>query len=613
MAVVCEACPPKLETLFADLLALERCTDADYDRATDAIASGAKTEAELMSEWAPMGLEIGTVVKIKNLKSRPELNGCEATVIDFRIANRRYGLQLSGGEGEKIAVKPDNIQEVGGMDAVSVLAGRLGADVAGIVGGFMACTRCLEPCVPGSKCRVPHPTHLRTELGMMSGPDGMRSSFGCNACEQQYVRVTPWERTPDGKLAPAEPRFEGSQWCFAGVHTTAPVPASDRRRVYAHTEALVASATLQQEIDALPADVQTLTITSGSGFYDESLNAFTLERHLPELRELQLVDVSFAKIVLNSALTPSVQSLRMQNVPDECDLTIELPNLKSVSIHFLGDCDEVINTMLEHATSLERFDSYKLWVGELHFASNELIEVDLHRSDSLETLTLYAPNLRRLGLQACYGLNRLTFRTFHPTLSSGLPHNCTPPPLEVNTTNANLGRHARRALLEHPSVVQSRRRHEGMPTEAMFAGMGSRDEEEEDDEDDDDEDEGDDDEYGDDDEDGDDDDGGDDVEDGFGAGEGPAALMQMLAAMQARGELPAGGAGLEQMMQAMMMQGMLGDEDEDDEDGEYDEDDEDDEDDDDDDDDGCRIEEIENGKNPPPLEESCIEEIGEPH
>ena len=112
-----EACPPKLDKLFADLLALERCTDADYDRTTDAIASGAKTEAELISEWAPMGLKIGALVKIKNLKSRPELNGSEATVIDFRIANKRYGLQLSGGEGEKIAVKPDNIQEVCGMDA----------------------------------------------------------------------------------------------------------------------------------------------------------------------------------------------------------------------------------------------------------------------------------------------------------------------------------------------------------------------------------------------------------------------------------------------------------------------------------------------------------------
>jgi hypothetical protein len=66
-----------------------------------------------------MGLEIGTLVKIKNLKSRPELNGCEAKVIDFRITNKRYGLELSGGKGEKIAVKPENIQEVGGKDAAS--------------------------------------------------------------------------------------------------------------------------------------------------------------------------------------------------------------------------------------------------------------------------------------------------------------------------------------------------------------------------------------------------------------------------------------------------------------------------------------------------------------
>ena len=66
-----------------------------------------------------------------------------------------------------------------------------------------------------------------------------------------------------------------------------------------------------------------------------------LERHLPDLTDLQLVDVSFAKIVLSRDLTPSLESLRMQNVPDECDLTLDLPSLKTVSIHFLGECDEV--------------------------------------------------------------------------------------------------------------------------------------------------------------------------------------------------------------------------------------------------------------------------------
>lgn len=101
----------------------------------------------------------------------------------------------------------------------------------------------------------------------------------------------------------------------------------------------------------------------------------------------------------------------MQNVPDECDMTIELPALREVSIHYLGDCDDVVNVMLARATRLESFDSYKLWcasrssaflahtptlwlpswdgrpqhllpfasgrVGELHFASNALREVDL--------------------------------------------------------------------------------------------------------------------------------------------------------------------------------------------------------------------------------------------
>ena len=54
---------------------------------------------------------------------------------------------------------------------------------------------------------------------------------------------------------------------------------------------------LQAEIDALPADVRVLTITAGSGFYDEELTA-SLARPMPELQELQLVDVAFERVIL---------------------------------------------------------------------------------------------------------------------------------------------------------------------------------------------------------------------------------------------------------------------------------------------------------------------------
>ena len=56
----------------------------------------------------------------------------------------------------------------------------------------------------------------------------------------------------------------------------------------------------QAQIDAIPADTRTLTISSAD-FYDESMT-FTLERELLELEEVQLIDVCFEKIVLDATL-----------------------------------------------------------------------------------------------------------------------------------------------------------------------------------------------------------------------------------------------------------------------------------------------------------------------
>ena len=68
------------------------------------------------------------------------------------------------------------------------------------------------------------------------------------------------------------------------------------------------------------------------------------------LRDLQLVDVCFSRVTLNAELTPAITDLRMQNVclmflpesrphvkaqvPDDCELTVQLPKLQNVSVHF---------------------------------------------------------------------------------------------------------------------------------------------------------------------------------------------------------------------------------------------------------------------------------------
>jgi len=157
---------------------------------------------------------------------------------------------------------------------------------------------------------------------------------------------------------------------------------------------------------------------------------------MPKLENLKPIDVTFSKVKLNTELTPMVKELFMQNIPDECDLTVQLPELKSFSMVYYGppEDDSWIHDMLSTAKKLHTFDSYKLRVGpKLHFFGNELKQIRLHHAECLESLSVYAPNFTELNLQACYGLDgTLTILDTHP--------NFTPPPIPgssfaVNTTN----------------------------------------------------------------------------------------------------------------------------------------------------------------------------------
>eukprot|EP00288_Rhodomonas_lens_P007864 CAMPEP_0177723678 /NCGR_PEP_ID=MMETSP0484_2-20121128/18335_1 /TAXON_ID=354590 /ORGANISM="Rhodomonas lens, Strain RHODO" /LENGTH=272 /DNA_ID=CAMNT_0019236119 /DNA_START=420 /DNA_END=1234 /DNA_ORIENTATION=- len=272
-------------------------------------------------------------------------------------------------------------------------------------------------------------------MGGMSGGGEMNSHKFCSACEQQFTVVTRDDH-PD-----REPQIKGPKWCFSGNHTTLPLAATDKRRCFPNTVALQVGPRLQEEIEAAPEGREGADDPNGG--YDDSLRV-VLDQRLPALEELQLVDVSFCKICLTEATTPKLQSVRLQNVPDACELKLSLPELRSFSIHYWNGDSGIINSMLQAATHIESFDSYKLWVDELHFASNALTDIDLHSSDSLDTLSIWAPNLARLGVQACYGLNNIRFLDTHP-LAAALPPDHTPPRIQVNAANACLGRAAKRA------------------------------------------------------------------------------------------------------------------------------------------------------------------------
>jgi hypothetical protein len=231
----------------------------------------------------------------------------------------------------------------------------VGDGPASSVREFLPCTRCREPCSAATRCRVPHPPHLQQDMGSMFGGT-VQQSYGCDACGRQYtIERDPRREDDPGKV------IRGPAFCFEGAHTTAALPAADQRRVDRSAAHLVVGARLQAELDAMHAndDLVTLKVSSAM-FFDDSASFQLRGLRMPALVTLQLVDVCFEAIELTAALTPNLASLRLQNVPEECALTILLPRLRDVTIHYHHGDDAWVNAMLAEATELVSFDTYKL-------------------------------------------------------------------------------------------------------------------------------------------------------------------------------------------------------------------------------------------------------------
>ena len=313
------------------------------------------------------------------------------------------------------------------------------------------CTRCLEviPSPPGM-CRVPHPNHLRQDQGSMFGGGAAKYNFSCGACSGFYTL----KGKPNVNLKDL-PIVAGPKYCFEGSHTVKSLNESDQRRVF--DDVVVISGdldTMQEKIDALDGNekVKVLKLTRGGAYYD-SEKSIKLAVSLLSLEEVILEDVNMTKIVLNNELTPNVKKLWMQN-PSESedpDFHIVCPLLEEISIYYWGPGHyKWLADMLGAAKSLKRFDSYKLRVSHLGFASNHLKSIRLHRAELLERIDLWAPRLVDLNVQAAYDLNEIHFLKKHDLMKE-LPANFAfGDELCVNATNANLGAHAIESIVAHP-------------------------------------------------------------------------------------------------------------------------------------------------------------------
>jgi hypothetical protein len=338
------------------------------------------------------------------------------------------------------------------------------------------CTRCLQPCIKGTPCNVPHPEHLLQDCGSMYGGGGMSQSYACGGCQRSFTLKV---QTTNSGVKSGEDVYEPAncRWCFRGkTHTVRPIPASDMRRVCDDILTITASDTMQSEIDAIPVNmpnVRILTIHRGTfGFYEEDVNP-ALAVAMPKLETLRLIDVAFAEVKLNTSLTPALQSLEMQNIPEDCQIQVIAPELREFTMKYYGPTEDEswMNSMLESATKLHTFESYKLRVGELSFASNDLSIVTLHRAELLQFLSLWAPMLQHLHLQGCYDLQELEILEDHELAVPSCKHLST---FTVDSTNACLSNEVLEELGNNRRVIWDDPDNNdgvGAPCDSLFAQM----------------------------------------------------------------------------------------------------------------------------------------------
>jgi hypothetical protein len=180
-------------------------------------------------------------------------------------------------------------------------------------------------------------------------------------------------------------------------------PAAKKRKVGIEVLYLRAGPDLQAKIDSIPStmpNVQELTIYASDESYDKRPK---LAVSMPKLKKLKLENVDFQKITLTPGLTPNLKELMMDGIPDDCDLTVKLPNLLRVYIAHYGpsEKDEWIDEMLTTATKLNIFHSHQLQVEGLLMTSNNLQAITIYSSYLLSDLVVYAPRLLFMNLWGC--------------------------------------------------------------------------------------------------------------------------------------------------------------------------------------------------------------------
>lgn len=406
---------------------------------------------------------------LTGFSNMPTFNGEECVVVDKSAGNRSLIRVSRICVEETLEVLPGNLSKHAPGSSAEILrliSRVVGKNSAEAILSFTTCQRCWEMCTPGTICRVKHPAKCAQHVGRRMGQKYV--TYKCNACHEHYRRKGLYgghdvhNYSDDGRG-----EMYRVHYCFQGEHMVSSLQAIDLRRGLPPIVTLLQGETLTYEIDALPASTIDLTVQPPHGFEGKRHEGFVgrpvgggpwsweeppyfIGNGLPNLQILT-VDRTDIALQFYEYTSPQLAVISLS----DCHVTgvLELNNLKRLC---LMDCriDSCLLSSLENPNTLEKFAVKVCTIvgGTLTVASNALVELELIAVGILETVELWAPNIRHLGITNCSTVRRIHFFPTHNLLGPKLPPQHTSPRLQFQV-DSQMTPAAWEVLHHHPHSI----------------------------------------------------------------------------------------------------------------------------------------------------------------
>lgn len=196
-------------------------------------------------------------------------------------------------------------------------------------------------------------------------------------------------------------------------------------------------------VSLLGMHLEQLNIDPKNGL-DASIFLDTSAIRFPKLKKFSIKCHTIKSVYFTGDCFPVLEELNIEEpfAANQETFHLDLPNLQHVFCRSFDVVDmSDFGPSLSRCPKLKTFRSYKLWgLKKPTLVLPNLIALDIHRSDDLKGLKIWAPKVKTLNLRGCFKISEVDLLTEKPAGFSGPEYDFDgePSEFEVNCANTDI-------------------------------------------------------------------------------------------------------------------------------------------------------------------------------